>query len=192
MLAKASRATDTIEEPSGRVAALASIAGLLHRAGDVPAVADAISAALTFAGKIPEGIARASAFGCIAQTEAEIGGAQAARATIAKALATVPSTGSGEGRASALATIAKAQAATGDTMGALATAERVEDEFVRDRVLGEIGFLASSTGRYQEALIVSGAIFDCDRRAVSLVEVAEGTRQVRRCCGRNTFNRRGP
>ena len=78
-------------------------------------------------------------------------------AAIAGALAAVPATGGGEARASALGAIAKAQGAIGDSAGALATAQRVETRFDRNRLLGEIAFLALSAGKFGDALTASRA-----------------------------------
>ena len=94
-------------------------------------------------------------------------------AAIAGALAAVPATGGGEARASALGAIAKAQGAIGDSAGALATAQRVETRFDRNRLLGEIAFLALSAGEFGDALTASRAIMHCGRRAHCLASIAK-------------------
>ena len=171
-LAEASQAAETIENPSSRIAVLASISGLLHRAGDVSTAATSLSVALAIARTIPEDSARASALADIAETQAAIDAPDAARKTIAEALAVVPKAGGGKERTSALSAIAKAQAATGDIAAARATGGRVHELDVRDRVLLDIADHAESVGKYWEALSALRAIVDCDNRAHSLASVA--------------------
>ena len=171
-LASALLAADDIDDHASRVAALARLSGLLHKAGEVSRAATSISAALAVAREIPEGSARASALGVIAQTLAETDDPEAARAAIAGALAAVPATGRGEAHASALEAIAKGQAAIGDSAGALATAESEETCFERNRLLGEITCLALSAGKIGDALIASRAIMDCGEYAHCLASIA--------------------
>ena len=171
-LAGATQAATSIEDCGDRAAVLARIVPVLYRAGEVSEVSNCLSLALADARKIPEGAMRASALGCIAGAQAETGDREGARMTVEEAGAAIGAEVGGGDGCSALDAIAKAQAVIGEFSEAIATAGRLEDRFLRDRVLGEVAGLAAKAAAFGDALSAVRAMVGCDERTRCLASIA--------------------